>query len=443
MLTPTLQASRRTKKTPVGEVPVEWAVHKLGELCRIIHGYAFASHEMVVSDDRSLPIVVTIGNFRYDGGFRFGTTATKRLHGDVPPGTRLHPGSLLLIMTCQTPDGAVLGIPGVIPSDGQVYLHNQRMGLVEILDETRLDSAFLFHVCCWSGLRRHLVETAGGTKVLHTSPGKIESFRFAAPPLGEQRKIATVLMEWDHALEHMESLLAAKQELKRGLMQQLLTGRKRFKELVTSMEQVRTHFGPFPADWPIVYIGDVADEMSEKNDGGQELPVLSCTKHRGLVNSLEYFGKRIFSDDTSSYKVVRRGHYAYATNHIEEGSIGYQNLHDTALISPMYTVFRTRAGVDHSFFFKLLKTELYRHIFETNTNGSISRRGALRWDDFSRIKVHLPGKAEQRRIAAVLEACDREIELLEKQLAALKEQKRGLMQKLLTGEVRVRAGVES
>jgi type I restriction enzyme S subunit len=185
-------------------------------------------------------------------------------------------------------------------------------------------------------------------------------------------------------------------------------------------------------------MGDIAEEIGAKNDGGHHLPVLSCTKHRGLVNSLEYFGKRVFSEDTSNYKVVRRGDFAYATNHIEEGSIGYQNQHDAALISPMYTVFRTQAGVDHTFFFKLIKTELYRHIFEVNTSGSIARRGGLRWNEFALIKVFLPSLPEQKRTATVLSACDREIELLEKELDLLKEQKRGLMQKLLTGEVRVK-----
>jgi type I restriction enzyme S subunit len=266
----------------------------------------------------------------------------------------------------------------------------------------------------------------------------LETLAVLLPPDEEQWKISDAFDLCDTGTGKLGDLLEAKRTRKRGLMQQLLLGRHRFKEFVTSRKQVQTHFGPFPGDWPVVCIGEVANEISEKNDGGHELPVLSCTKHRGLVNSLEYFGKRIFSADTSGYRVVRRGDFAYATNHIEEGSIGYQNLHDAALISPMYTVFRTRAGVDHSFFFKLLKTELYRHIFETNTNGSINRRGALRWDDFARIKVHLPGEREQRRIAELLEVCDREIELLREQLEALKEQKRGLMQKLLTGEVRVK-----
>jgi type I restriction enzyme S subunit len=292
--------------------------------------------------------------------------------------------------------------------------------------------------CCSSSFRRYVFETAGGTKVLHTSPTKIEAYRCRLPPVTEQIQIARILDQWDTCIKTLEGDVSAKADSKRGLMQQLLTGRNRFKEFVTSVKQVRTHFGPIPADWPVVCIGDIADEVGEKNGAGHESPVLSCTKHRGLVNSLEYFGKRIYNKDTSGYRVVRRGDFAYATNHIEEGSIGYQNLHEAALISPMYTVFRTKPGVDHSFFFKLLKTELYRHTFETNTNGSINRRGALRWDDFANIKVHLPGEREQRRIVAVLEVCDREIELLQKQLEALKEQKRGLMQKLLTGEIRIK-----
>jgi type I restriction enzyme S subunit len=265
-----------------------------------------------------------------------------------------------------------------------------------------------------------------------------EKLEIAFPSICEQRVIAEILLCWDGSIQKQDALVAAKEQFKRGLMQQLLTGQRRFKEFVKSDKKVKSRYGDFPADWSQVHMGDIAEEIGAKNDGGHHLPVLSCTKRRGLVNSLEYFGKRVFSEDTSNYKVVRRGDFAYATNHIEEGSIGYQNLHDAALISPMYTVFRTRAGVDHTFFFKLIKTALYRHIFEVNTSGSIARRGGLRWDEFALIKVFLPGVPEQKRTAAVLSACDREIELLQKQLETVKEQKRGLMQKLLTGEIRVK-----
>ena len=310
-------------------------------------------------------------------------------------------------------------------------------------DGVEFDSDWLGYVLSSPSIRRRLRELAAGTSgsMKKLTKPSVLGLGVLSPPKPEQQQIAKVLAWCGRVLEATERLIEAKACRKRGLMQQLLTGKRRFKEFVKSTRRVDTRYGRFPLDWAAAHIGDIADEVGEKNGGGHELPVLSCTKHRGLVNSLEYFGKRVFSADTSGYKVVRRGDFAYATNHVEEGSIGYQGLHDVALISPMYTVFRTRAGVDHSFFFKLVKTELYRHIFEVNTSGSIARRGGLRWDEFALIKVFLPTAPEQERIAAVLEACDREIELLQKQLAALKEQKRGLMQKLLTGEVRVRVKV--
>ncbi len=300
----------------------------------------------------------------------------------------------------------------------------------------RLHNYYLYY---WlQKMKRHFERIAVGSTIKTIGLPFFKRLEIEIPPELEQRTIAEILLKWDDAIARLEALVNASAERKRALMQQLVTGKKRFKEFIKSGKKVKTRFGDFPAEWSQLHMGDIADEAGKKNHGGANLPVLSCTKHRGLVNSLEYFGKRIFSQDTSTYRLVRRGDFAYATNHVEEGSIGYQNLHDVALISPMYTVFRTRAGVDHEFFWKLIKTELYRHIFEVNTSGSIARRGALRWDEFALIKVFLPTIPEQKRIAAVLNACDCEIELLQKQLAALKEQKRGLMQKLLTGEVRVK-----
>jgi type I restriction enzyme S subunit len=153
---------------------------------------------------------------------------------------------------------------------------------------------------------------------------------------------------------------------------------------------------------------------------------------------MEYFGKQIFSKDLSTYKVVHRGQFAYATNHIEEGSIGYQDLHDAAVISPMYTVFEAGKKIDDRFLFLLLKTELYRHIFEVNTSASVDRRGSLRWPDFSRIHIPLPSLEEQRAIVKVIEVADRELDRLKAKADALRQQKKGLMQQLLTGKKRVR-----
>src|SRR5690606_29853578 len=81
--------------------------------------------------------------------------------------------------------------------------------------------------------------------------------------------------------------------------------------------------------------------------------------------------------------------------------------------------------------------DFYIQIYKAKMSGSVDRRGNLRWKEFSKIKIPLPPLHEQQKIASVLSTCDQEIDLLEQELKALKEQKKGLMQLLLTGKVRV------
>ncbi len=420
------------------KLPKHWKDVTVGDCCSIRHGYAFEGSDMTAQATEG-PIVVSIGNLQYTGGFRFGSTTLKRATIDPPKGYVLQPGEVLVAMTCQTPDGEILGIPGMIPSDGRTYLHNQRLGLVVTKEEVPTSKSFLFYLFCSKPFNRHLVERATGTKVKHTSPTTIESFEFALPPLPEQRKIADILSTWDEALEKLDALIEAQERRKKALMQQLLTGRRRLKGFDQSKGKTASdRFGIYPADWKRVRLGEITHEVPTKNAEGTDLPVLSCTKHRGLVLSQEYFGKRVYAEDTSGYRVVQRGEFAYATNHIEEGSIGYQNLCDAGLVSPIYTVFKTTEAVDDSYLFRVLKSTLLIHLYQINTSASVDRRGSLRYDEFSRIHIWLPGKEEQTAIAQVFDTADQQLTLLRTQRTALDQQKRGLMQRLLTGKLRVK-----
>ena len=145
--------------------------------------------------------MVNIGNFRYTGGFRFAQTTLKEYRGDYPREYELHPGDILLIMTCQTAGGEILGVPGRIPDDGHVYLHNQRLGKIVINNPKRVSPDFLYWLFLWPQFNRELYQTASGTKILHTSPSRIEAFEFALPPLTEQRAIARILGSFDDKIE--------------------------------------------------------------------------------------------------------------------------------------------------------------------------------------------------------------------------------------------------
>ena len=175
----------------------EWPQVQLSDLIEIKHGWPFKSEFFVPEANPSgLPIVVAIGNFDYGGGFRFGSTRINRYASNFPEDYRLEPGDILLVMTCQTAGGEILGIPGRVPNDGRTYLHNQRLGKV-VIRHAEVSSAFLYWLFLHRDFNRHLVSSATGTKILHTAPRRIESFRLKLPPLSEQVRIGELLKALD------------------------------------------------------------------------------------------------------------------------------------------------------------------------------------------------------------------------------------------------------
>ncbi len=177
-----------------------WQHIRLGDIIKITHGWSFKG-ELFSEELTGKPIVVNIGNFRYEGGFRFDSTTLREYRGKFPEEYILKPNDILLVMTCQTSGGEILGIPGRIPDDDRKYLHNQRMGKVVNTDEKVIDNSFLYWLFLWSEFNRHLFITASGSKILHTSPSRIESFQFYLPPLPEQRAIAGMLGALDDKIE--------------------------------------------------------------------------------------------------------------------------------------------------------------------------------------------------------------------------------------------------
>jgi type I restriction enzyme S subunit len=177
-----------------------WTPARLGELVEIKHGWPFKSEYF----DENLtggPIVVSVGNFRYTGGFRFDETTLKEYRDTYPKEFELSSRDILLVMTCQTAGGEILGIPARVPNNGRLYLHNQRLGKVVIKDAGRVDADYLYWLFLWEEFNRELVTSASGTKILHTAPSRIEAFAFNLPPRREQEAIAHVLGALDDKIE--------------------------------------------------------------------------------------------------------------------------------------------------------------------------------------------------------------------------------------------------
>ena len=207
----------------------EWPQVRLGDLVSIKHGWPFKSDFFQVDGDvDALPIVVAIGNFEYTGGFRFQSTQKKHYVAEFPAEYILHPGEILLVMTCQTAGGEILGIPARIPEDGRVYLHNQRLGRVVISSDSVLPD-FLYWLFLEASFNKHLVNSASGTKILHTAPSRIESYTFHLPSKLEQSAISNLL----RALDDRITLLRETSATLEGIAQAL------FKSWFVDFDPVR------------------------------------------------------------------------------------------------------------------------------------------------------------------------------------------------------------
>ena len=396
------------RKTKLGMLPNEWAVIPIKKAMVLINGYAFKPEDW---KENGTPIIRIQNLNDSNAAFNY-------CDSELDPKYLIRSGDILFAWS---------GTKGV--SFGARVWNRENGYLNQHIFKVLVDRALLTRQYGFLALmmaQDSIEKQAHGFKssFVHVKKADLEKILLPIPPLDEQEIITNILSCWEESINKLQQLIAAKEKRKKALMQQLLTGKKRL--------------AGFQEEWKEVKIKAIAKEVSLRNKEDRDLTVLSCTKYKGLVPSLEYFGRRVFSVNVATYKVVPRRCFAYATNHIEEGSIGYQSDYKEALISPMYTVFKTDQSVNDDFFFLLLKSHIMLHEYQRRMEGSIDRRGGLRWKEFSGITIKLASLIEQDAIASVLQDADKELSLLQIKLEKLKEQKKGLMQVLLTGRVRIK-----
>ncbi|WP_149719078.1 restriction endonuclease subunit S [Campylobacter concisus] len=264
-------------------------------------------------------------------------------------------------------------------------------------------------------------EGARNHGLLNLSIDDFFNIKIRMPNLDEQKKIAEILSTWDEAINLTINLIESKKQFKKALMQNLLTAKIRFPQ--------------FKDEWKETKLGDFLEEKSERNTKNIDL-ILSVTNKFGFVTQVEYFDKSVASDNTANYKIVRKGNFAYNPSRINVGSIALLESYEIGILSPMYVVFECLKNLDNRF----LKFWFQSHIFMGNLPKYLagSVRESLNFNDMKTISIKLPNLKEQQKIAEVLTTCDDEINLLNLKLENLKKQKQGLMQKLLSGKVRVK-----
>jgi type I restriction enzyme S subunit len=206
------------KSSSLGEIPESWKITQLSELIDVTHGYAFKSKFFTTSGN----VVLTPGNFLLDGGLYWGER-TKFTTEIYPPEFLLKTADLVMVMTDLTPTAKLLGAPAFIPTD-RVILHNQRIGKV-IIKQKDIEPNFLYYLFSSGAFRKHMVLTATGSMVRHTSPTRIKDYKFALPPQEEREKIVNILLASDYKIQSLQAEITLLGEIFNTMLDELISGR--------------------------------------------------------------------------------------------------------------------------------------------------------------------------------------------------------------------------
>lgn len=318
-----------------------------------------------------------------------------------------------------------------------------------------IDSVYKRYCLRSNLVRNQIIKGGQGAVRTNIGQGDLSLVKIPLPPLPEQRAIAQVLSTADAAIHTTEKLIAQKELRKKWLMQQLLTGKKRLNldlfdlpddhdsastEKSSKSDNPENHGADkgkrlkgFEGEWKEMHLGEMFTERNENKYF--DLPLLSIGQN-GVYPQDESVKKDTSNEDKSKYKRICPSDIGYNTMRMWQGRSALSDLE--GIVSPAYTVVTPKKNADSIFFSYLFKMPKMTNLFWRNSQGLVDDTLNCKFKDFSIVKVMLPQtKEEQTAIARVLQAADKEISLLKAKAEKLQEQKKGLMQQLLTGKKRL------
>lgn len=259
-------------------------------------------------------------------------------------------------------------------------------------------------------IKNMVVGTGIGAGKLDTQ--ELNNIKILLPPLAEQEKIVEILSCWDEGIEKLSALIEKKKIQKKALMQKLLN---------------------FQRDY-LKRFDEIFEDYSDKHHPNKDL--LSATQENGVIPRRLLKG-RVMSPEGSldGYKLVQPGNFVISLRSFQGG---FEYSYHEGIISPAYTVLKNKIEINRYFYKYFFKSYNFIEKYLSIAVIGIRDGKQISYSDLQSVKIPYPLLPEQKAIADILSKADEEIELLNKKLEAFKLEKKALMQKLLTGQIRVK-----
>ncbi|MEY1032692.1 restriction endonuclease subunit S [Providencia stuartii] len=385
-------------------VPKGWEVTTLGEHVTISSGYSPSKY--VLAESGSFPFVKVEDMNNCAKYQSISRTYTETNGSPISKGAVIFPKR-----------GAAIMNNKVRITDVEMYLDTNMMALTP---KKSVFSEYLYYTL----IKEELHKIADTSTIPQINNKHILPYRFKLPPLPEQRKIAKILSTWDKAIATTEKLIATSQQQKKALMQQLLTGKKRLVNPDTGKV--------FEGDWEEVKVNQIANitmgsspKSEYYNEVGIGLPLLQGNADIKARKS----APRIYTSQITKECNVND---ILLSVRAPVGTVA-KSLHNACIGRGIASI-QAKKNIVQEFVYQWLLA--FEPKWERFSQGSTFE--AVNSNDIKTLHISLPVFQEQQKIASVLTAADKEIEFLEAKLAHLKEEKKALMQQLLTGKRRVK-----
>jgi type I restriction enzyme, S subunit len=405
-----------------------WRNCKLGDLLEIKHGYAFQGEYFANAGSH---IVLTPGNFYDEGGFKDKADKEKWYTGPIPSDYVLKERDLIVVMTEQAE--GLLGSSAIIPLSGR-YLHNQRLGLVQVRDQSQVDKRFLYYLFNSKPVRQQIRASASGTKIRHTAPSRIGEVKVSVPSLPVQRRIAGILSAYDDLIENNQRRIKILEEMARSLYREWFVHFRYPRH--DKVKMVPSSLGPIPQGWdvnPVPNCVDVNPHVAVPRE--RENPFVSMGS---LANDSMLIAKIETRVGNSGAK-FQNGDTLFAriTPCLENGKTGFvQFLPSSDAVacgSTEFIVIRSRTLTPEYVYLLARSEEFRRNAIKSMTGASGRQR--VQEQCFNRFLVAQPSRSLLDRFSTIVTPSFRLIQALHLQNQNLRCTRDLLLPRLLSGQI--------
>lgn len=403
------------KQSSIGLIPFDWEVKRLGEIAIVRGGKRIPKGENLVNENTGFPYIRV--SDMYMGGIDISKILFIPAH--VEP----------LIKNYKiSKDDLFITVAGTVGLVGEIPSELDNANLTENANKISVKNAnkkYILYILSSDLIQNNIIATTTNNAQPKLALERIRDFQLPIPALPEQQKIATILSTWDTAIDNCKAIIDNLKNRNIGLAHQLLSGKKRTIEFENNIKE----------DFYIVE--KFLKEISIKNSKLEVKRVLSVTNNRGFINQSEQFDREVASADLTNYKIVRKNQFAYNPSRVNVGSLDLLKTFEEGILSPMYVVFETDTKkLLPDFFHHHLKTYWFKGHIPMFIQGSV--RDSLSFNGLCGMKFFIPSIEEQKAITNILDKATEELNQYQQKLKNLLIQKKGLMQQLLTGKVRVK-----